>query len=202
MCTTRDVANGYAVAEILSKYFAFGFELYHFDAGDSGDTRKQNWESLYLILWRKGLKIPMKLVEGTINHREDAAKLLLIYLYEILNKKRVTTPYPIINRNFIDTDYQRTLPLHARANASSRVRQHLREDDLRIYFFPSIYTKEGKTQKIINIHKAELKRLKSQHKDYFQCRTSFLERIPRKPPMPASSQVSSRVSQNKPRTGE
>ena len=54
---TRDLANGFVIAEILSRYYPKEVDIYQFYNGLQMEKRKNNWARIVDILNKHGLNI-------------------------------------------------------------------------------------------------------------------------------------------------
>ncbi|CAG9464206.1 unnamed protein product [Pedinophyceae sp. YPF-701] len=85
----RDLANGFLVAEICTRYFPLDLKIASFSNGLSGPTKDNNWGQLQKFFARRGTPLPDGLVDATINREFGAANLLMEHLYEILTTKKL-----------------------------------------------------------------------------------------------------------------
>uniref|UniRef100_T1JBR6 CH-like domain-containing protein n=1 Tax=Strigamia maritima TaxID=126957 RepID=T1JBR6_STRMM len=179
-----DFASGYLIADIFTKYYPRRIELYKFDDSTALKYRKLNWEKLERFLDGIDIRIPWRLMEGTANYKDDAAIFLLIYLYELFVGKRVRTPYPISNPTLMDLNYQRRLPLHARATVAHAIRRNLKIPELTLHY--SKLNQQQKVQIIIDQYAMQKQRLRFDKPNYFDIRPSIGERAVRKVPSSSS----------------
>jgi len=86
----RDLANGFFVAQIFSRYFPDKVPMHSFENGISTATKKDNWWQIqkFCKKWR-GEPLPEQLVEDTMNRVHAAGVLLLHLLYETFTGKKV-----------------------------------------------------------------------------------------------------------------
>jgi len=95
----RDLASGFYVAQIFSRYFPDKVQMHSFENGNSMSTKKDNWWQIqrFCKRWR-GKPLPDDLVEDTILGVHAAGVLLLHLLYETFTGKKVPqrppTPEP------------------------------------------------------------------------------------------------------------
>ena len=83
----RDLANGFTVAEILSRYDK-EVAMHSFDTGLAMTRRLDNWAQIQKIFARMECKsITKDLVEGTLQGKGEAAGKLLDELYMFLTKR-------------------------------------------------------------------------------------------------------------------
>ena len=85
----RDIANGFIVAEILSRYYPKEITIYSFDNGLKKDKRKDNWEQIAKILQKKEFELVPLTYEAIYNQAPDVALDFTIKLYEHITKKKL-----------------------------------------------------------------------------------------------------------------
>ena len=85
----RDFANGFLVAEILSRNQNIKIEMSSFVYGSSMEARKSNWHCLKLLNKKnKWLPIAEKLADDIMNEAPNVAYNFLIDLYHFFNNKK------------------------------------------------------------------------------------------------------------------
>jgi hypothetical protein len=84
----RDLANGYLVAEILSKYYEADVQMHSFDNGISKNAKKNNWDLLQRIFqvgrWliqKIGISMSSELVVNVCLAKPKFAGILLNTIY-------------------------------------------------------------------------------------------------------------------------
>ena len=101
---SKDVANGFSIAEILSRYPVpqmvslpyrvdpyYRVSMQEFGTGSSLRERQSNWAHLKDILTRKyNMPLPNDLPDKIVNKSPNAAFEFLILLYKFLTKRKVT----------------------------------------------------------------------------------------------------------------
>ena len=92
MPVCRDCANGFFVAEILSRYFPTLVNMHSYENGLSMHFRKDNWEQIQKTCRKKGFQLPNDIVKGTTSEEFGAAVALLELLYEHLTQKQIRRP--------------------------------------------------------------------------------------------------------------
>jgi len=145
---SKDVANGFSVAEILSRYPVpqltslpypvdnyYRVNMQEFSTGSSFGERKTNWDHLQDILTRKyQMPLPGDLIPKVVNKAPNAAFEFLILLYKFLTKRKVT----ILNKHdetdkFRNYNELENMPGYMRPTANRLIRdteiQRI-EDDL------------------------------------------------------------------------
>ncbi|KAG2429111.1 hypothetical protein HYH02_014149 [Chlamydomonas schloesseri] len=85
----RDVANGFLVAEIFSRYFPADIQMHSFANATSSHFKRDNWTQLQTFCGRQGINLPGDLVEGCVQGVHGAAIALLEHLYEAFTGKKV-----------------------------------------------------------------------------------------------------------------
>lgn len=94
----RDLSNGFAVAEILSRYFPDEVSLHSFEPGISLKARQDNWDQILKVLHRNSLgSVSNELVSRVIHHSGDSAIEFMVFLYAELTK----SPRPPIPQSSI-----------------------------------------------------------------------------------------------------
>lgn len=128
----REIANGYAVVEILARY---GYHekdqelrVNSFENEMSLDRRVENWKRITTMLLSKKHKLPKKLVDATIHSKNGAAEYMLELLHSILTNTPMKEKLPD-NYIFDDTDYQATLRPHARSTAAKKLHANIRSGE-------------------------------------------------------------------------
>ncbi|GBG82781.1 hypothetical protein CBR_g36312 [Chara braunii] len=84
----REAANGFLVAEILSRYYPQDILLHSFDTGAAMVRRMNNWAQLVRFFSRAGWTISLKMINGTMNAHAGSAVALIETLYVILTKRK------------------------------------------------------------------------------------------------------------------
>ncbi|CAD8183309.1 unnamed protein product [Paramecium pentaurelia] len=90
----RDLANGFIVAEILSRYYPKEVNIYTVYNEQNLDKKRDNWEQISKLLKKKELQVPQEEYEPIFHQAPDAAQAFLFKLYEFLTKKKIGTIYP------------------------------------------------------------------------------------------------------------
>ncbi|GFR41799.1 hypothetical protein Agub_g2566 [Astrephomene gubernaculifera] len=85
----RDVANGFLVAEIFSRYFPSDIQMHSFANATSSHYKRDNWTQLQVFCSKQGINLPGDLVEGALQGVHGAAVALLEHLYENFTGKKV-----------------------------------------------------------------------------------------------------------------
>lgn len=75
---TRDLANGFVVAEILSRFYPKEVDIYQFYNGLEIEKRKDNWRRVAALLEKKGKKITAQDYEPVIYLKKGAALDMIV----------------------------------------------------------------------------------------------------------------------------
>lgn len=120
----RDFANGFLVAEILSRYFDKEIQMHSYDNGTGIPVRKDNWEQLEKFFYRQrlGELVDKQTVDKIIHNETGAAIGFLNKLYEFLTKRKVQEPPPPPDNDDI--------PAFARPTASQVMHDAMKRADM------------------------------------------------------------------------
>jgi hypothetical protein len=111
----RDLSNGFAVAEILSRYFPDEVSLHSFEPGISLKARQDNWNQIQKVLLRNSLgSVSNELVSRVMHHSGDSAIEFMVLLYADLTK----SPRLPISQSSI----RESIPEYARSTAALKVK--------------------------------------------------------------------------------
>mmetsp|Transcript_43475 Transcript_43475/g.114672 ORF Transcript_43475/g.114672 Transcript_43475/m.114672 type:complete len:823 (-) Transcript_43475:71-2539(-) len=110
----RDFANGFLVAEILSRYYK-DMNMNTFENGQRLAAKVDNWEQLYRIFKKRGLPIGKNDFDAVIHHAAGAAVAFIFLLFNILTKRTVKT---------FAQEEPGKLPAFMRDTASKRVKDN------------------------------------------------------------------------------
>ncbi|KAJ3406899.1 spermatogenesis-associated protein 4 [Chytridiales sp. JEL 0842] len=78
----RDCANGFLIAEILSKYYPHDISMHSFDTGTSTAAKKNNWDLLERLFGKLGIQVPRDLVLDTMaGGKNEASAVVLTMLH-------------------------------------------------------------------------------------------------------------------------
>jgi hypothetical protein len=91
----RDCANGFLVAELLSRYFPKDINMHSYMNGTSSTTRNDNWLQIQRACRKHGFQLPKDLVLGCQEERCGAAVALLEMIYEHLTQKHIRRPQEV-----------------------------------------------------------------------------------------------------------
>ena len=98
----RDFANGFLVAEIVSRYYSRDISMHSFDNGDAAMKKRDHWAQLLKVFRKLGLSHLINEVEA--NHiaclEEGAAVKFLSSLFEEFTQRKLqtVTKKPVPNR--------------------------------------------------------------------------------------------------------
>uniref|UniRef100_A0A7S3VIG3 Calponin-homology (CH) domain-containing protein n=1 Tax=Dunaliella tertiolecta TaxID=3047 RepID=A0A7S3VIG3_DUNTE len=85
----RDVANGFLVAEILSRYFPQDINMHGFANATSSHYKRDNWNQVIKFCAKQAIPLPIDLVEQTLVGAHGAGEALLESLYEAFTGKKL-----------------------------------------------------------------------------------------------------------------
>lgn len=182
-----DFSNGFLIAEIYSWYYPREITMHSFHTGSSLQTKMANWYLLDKFFRNHGMDIPKELMLGTIHNKEGAALMLVQDIYERLTKKKVHSSVhddaivnpPTLDFTCSDQSYQMTLPMHARATASTAVKSNFQITEAMAH--PNIITNAHQAQKIISNHLENRQRERMQDPDRFEITATLGETSVRQP---------------------
>jgi len=83
----RDFANGFLVAEIISRYYPQEVEMHSFDIGVGVKTKLDNWQQLEKFFRKHGVNISRKLIDDIIASRPNSVNQVLEEVYTFLTDK-------------------------------------------------------------------------------------------------------------------
>ncbi|KAI8613045.1 hypothetical protein BC830DRAFT_1134125 [Chytriomyces sp. MP71] len=84
--TKRDLANGFLLAEILSKYHPLEFQMHSYDTGMGPAAKRNNWEQLQKGCHKVGIILSKELVEDVMRSKSEAGALALSILHHHVMK--------------------------------------------------------------------------------------------------------------------
>ncbi|KAL6757064.1 hypothetical protein V8C86DRAFT_2630997 [Haematococcus lacustris] len=85
----RDIANGFIVAEIFSRYYPHDIQMHGFANATSSRYKRDNWQQVQRFCEKQGMLLPAELVEGTAAGLHGAGCALLEHLYQLFTGKKV-----------------------------------------------------------------------------------------------------------------
>ncbi|XP_063688072.1 spermatogenesis-associated protein 4-like isoform X2 [Bolinopsis microptera] len=174
-----DFSNGYLVAEILSWYHPKEIKIHCFNNGTSIQSKLLNWNLLETFFKNKNYAIDRDVMEGTIHCKSAAAEVLVEQLYTTLTNRPTYRLTPR-NQTFNDLSYQSKLPLHARATASTAIKNNLANTELETG--PDTSHLMSKTQHIISLHQQHRQSQRLQDPDRFGIKPTLGEIRPKMKP--------------------
>lgn len=89
VCGCRDCANGFLIAELLSRYFPKDINMRTYENGLSSHFRNDNWMQIQDACRKHGFQLPGELVSGVMREQHGSAVQLLELLYEHLTGKKL-----------------------------------------------------------------------------------------------------------------
>ncbi|GMH39954.1 hypothetical protein BSKO_07858 [Bryopsis sp. KO-2023] len=122
----RDMANGFMVAEILSRYFPEDVQMHSFENATCTHFKRDNWIQLQKILTRREIELPEAIVVGTMEGDYGVGVGLLEMLYETLNQKKLPEPeqLPDSGENFVpdqNLDFGAPSPMAGDSSGAARM---------------------------------------------------------------------------------
>lgn len=146
-----ELANGYLVGEIFSRYYPAEIKMSSFTNGVSLPSRQHNWHCLTKFFKKKRFNIPQEYIDGAIHCKERYTYLLMEAIYTVLtNRKWRSTAFQVFHHDLADFAYQLELPLHARSTASKAVKNNLTNTEL--IANKNLLANAQKAQNIISSH--------------------------------------------------
>lgn len=85
----RDFANGFLIAEIISRYYPTDIQMHSFDTGISSAKKADNWAQLEKFFGKKAVPVEHQMIQDVMDCKPDAPGLLLEKLYTFLTHKEV-----------------------------------------------------------------------------------------------------------------
>ncbi|KAJ3331639.1 hypothetical protein HDU76_002646 [Blyttiomyces sp. JEL0837] len=83
----RDFANGFLIAEILSKYHPNDVQMHAFDTGTGPAARKNNWDLLERVFAKLNIPVHSDMVSEVSLSRGNTAALILTVIFNHTQKK-------------------------------------------------------------------------------------------------------------------
>ncbi|KAJ3286870.1 spermatogenesis-associated protein 4 [Rhizoclosmatium sp. JEL0117] len=84
--TKRDLANGFLLAEILSKYHPLEFQMHSYDTGMGPAAKRNNWEQLQKACGKVGIILTRELVEDVMRSKAEAGAIALSLVHHHVMK--------------------------------------------------------------------------------------------------------------------
>jgi hypothetical protein len=84
----KDFANGFLIAEMLSRYHSQDIPMHSFDNGTSLKTKKDNWEQLTKFFKKKGVGITKQMIDDLIENKPNAAIPIIEIIYTFLTERK------------------------------------------------------------------------------------------------------------------
>ncbi|KAJ3114411.1 spermatogenesis-associated protein 4 [Phlyctochytrium bullatum] len=83
----RDLANGFLIAEILSRYYPETVQMHAYDTGSGPAAKKNNWELLERCFVKLGIPVPKDYAVDVATMRNEAGALVLTIIHNHVNRK-------------------------------------------------------------------------------------------------------------------
>ncbi|KAJ3209452.1 spermatogenesis-associated protein 4 [Entophlyctis luteolus] len=96
--TKRDLANGFLLAEMLSKYYPLEFPMHAYDTGMGPAAKRNNWELLQKACAKIGIILSKQLVDDVMRSKAEAGAVALGIVHHHVMKSG-SGPLAIIQPN-------------------------------------------------------------------------------------------------------
>ncbi|KAJ3094518.1 spermatogenesis-associated protein 4 [Phlyctochytrium planicorne] len=83
----RDLANGFLIAEILSRYYPETVQMHAYDTGSGPAAKKNNWELLERAFVKLGIPVPRDYAGDVASMKNEAGALVLSIIHVHVNRK-------------------------------------------------------------------------------------------------------------------
>ncbi|KAJ3210785.1 spermatogenesis-associated protein 4 [Dinochytrium kinnereticum] len=83
----RDLANGFLIAEILSRYYPDAVQMHAYDTGSGPAAKKNNWELLERAFVKLGIPVPRDYAADVAALKTDAGALVLSIIHSHVSRK-------------------------------------------------------------------------------------------------------------------
>lgn len=111
---TRDLSNGFTIAEIISRYYPSDVSMHSYDPGIKESARENNWQQISKVLIKHGISsVHQALIEDVIHHKGDSAPRALVKLYQELTQR---------DRPCLLSARPSSVPTYAQATAAVRLK--------------------------------------------------------------------------------
>lgn len=84
----KDFANGFLVAEMLSRYHSQEINMHSFDNGVGTKTKLDNWEQLMKFFKKKNVNITHEMIKNLIDNKPNAALPIIEIVYTFLTERK------------------------------------------------------------------------------------------------------------------
>lgn len=164
--TRRDFANGFLVAEIMSRYYRNDIQMHSYDNGSCIAARKDNWNRLLLFFKKLHIAIDKEMIDHVMYSRPRAIKPVITILYEFLTGKKLPEASEIEEDSII--------PPYSKQTASNAVSQTLKDTNDAL---ADINQTQTQTRAVVETHKKNLRKEKNENPGRFQVKVS---RVPQR----------------------
>lgn len=164
--TRRDFANGFLIAEIMSRYYRNEIQMHSYDNGLCLAARKDNWNRLLLFFKKLHIAIDEEMIDHVMYSRPKAIKPLITVLYEFLTGKKLPEASEIEEDSII--------PPYAKQTASNAVAQTLKDTNDAL---ADITQTQTQTRAVVETHKKNLRKEKNENPGRYQVKVS---RVPQR----------------------
>ena len=118
----RDFANGFLVAESLSRYYPKLIQMHSYSNGMSMEARMDNWQQLSVILKKVEMDVDKATMRDIMRCDPDAAADFLEALFAFLTSREVV--------KYERKESEDAIPPFARDTASRVIKQHVRRPEM------------------------------------------------------------------------
>ena len=87
LCRHRDLANGFLVAEIFSRYYEHEVHMHSFENMCNTEQKIDNWAQLSKFFSKMNIPIAQQLIDDVISCKAGAAAAMIEAVYTILTGK-------------------------------------------------------------------------------------------------------------------
>ncbi len=170
----RDFANGFLVAEILTRFKEYTSEInmHSYDNGTATARRKDNWQQLLKVFRKRKIPIDEDLANGVVHCKSGAAVAMVEKLYTHLTKKTIAPAETKVE----------PVPAYARPTASKVVKDKLKDPE--VVDIKDRLTSTSQMQEVIDSHEMNLRqdrmedRERYTHTSKHQLSASKMYRVP------------------------
>jgi hypothetical protein len=160
----RDFANGFLVAEIVSRYYKRDISMHSYDNGDAAKKKRDNWSQLLKVFRRLGLSDLITEEEANLcaSLESGTAVKFLCNLYEAFTGKKLQTA--------TKKPTQGKVPGYTRDIAANKVRKAVVVNDLDEHSDVEEINRVGSL--VVSEHERDLQSLRNQEPERFNPNTA------------------------------
>lgn len=116
----RDFANGFLIAEMISKYYPQEVQMHGYDTGTGKAAKQNNWTLLEKIFSKHHLDISKELIANVCVSKPGASNDLLTIIYGFLNKNNKELPSQRASSNDSPTPISK---INSKQNSNNNILQ-------------------------------------------------------------------------------